>query len=168
VYTFITPTMTKLAGFPEGFIPVVVGIYGVGMVAGNMLGGRLADRSVMGSIYLVMGFIAVVLVVFSLVVHVQWAALVLTFVVGASGSMLTPALQTRLLDVSPGAPSLASSLNHSGLNIANALGAALGGLVITLGWGYAAPAMVGAVLAVLGLGIALFSGRLDRRRLRTA
>jgi DHA1 family inner membrane transport protein len=78
--------------------------------------------------------------------------------------MLIPALQTRLLDASPDAPSLASSLNHAALNVANALGAFLGGLVIALGWGYVAPALVGAVLAVLGFGVALLSGALERRR----
>ena len=55
-------------------------------------------------------------------------------------------------------PSLASSLNHAALNVANALGAFLGGLVIAWGWGYVAPALVGAVLAVLGLGVAVLSG----------
>ena len=88
----------------------------------------------------------------------------MVFIVGAVGSMLVPALQTRLLDASPDAPSLASSLNHAALNVANALGAFLGGVVIAWGWGYVAPALVGAVLAILGLMVALLSGLLERRR----
>lgn len=162
VYTYVANTMTDVAGFASDFLPVIVGLYGLGMVAGSYLGGRLADWSVMGSIYTMMAFIAAVLVIYSLTVHIQWLALVMIFVIGASGAMLVPSLQTRLLDVSPGAPTLASSLNHSALNMANALGAFVGGLVITWGWGYTAPAMVGAALAVLGLAIALFSGLLDR------
>lgn len=162
VYTYVANTMTEVAGFDSGFLPIVVGLYGLGMVAGNYLGGRMADWSVMGSIYLMMGIITAVLVVYAASVHIQWMALVMIFVIGASGAMLVPSLQTRLLDVSPGAPTLASSLNHSALNLANALGAFVGGLVITWGWGYTAPALVGAVLAVLGLGIALFSGLLDK------
>jgi DHA1 family inner membrane transport protein len=55
-------------------------------------------------------------------------------------------------------------LNHAALNVANALGAFLGGLVIAWGWGYVAPALVGAVLALLGLGVAVLSGLLERRR----
>ncbi|MDJ0317698.1 MULTISPECIES: MFS transporter [Arthrobacter] len=163
VYTYVANTMTDVAGFASDFLPIIVGLYGVGMVVGNYVGGRIADWSVMGSIYLVMGFIAAMLVIYALSVHIQWMALLMIFVIGASGAMLIPSLQTRLLDVSPGAPTLASSLNHSALNLANALGAFLGGLVITWGWGYTAPALVGAVLAVLGLGIALFSGFLDKR-----
>ncbi|MHA7305786.1 MFS transporter [Arthrobacter sp. TMN-49] len=168
VYTYVANTMTDVAGFAAGFLPVIVGLYGLGMVAGSYLGGRLADWSVMGSIYTMMAFIATVLVIYSLTVHIQWLALVMIFVIGASGSMLVPSLQTRLLDVSPGAPTLASSLNHSALNMANALGAFVGGLVISWGWGFTAPAMVGAALAVLGLGIALFSGLLDKRGRSTA
>lgn len=163
-YTYIAHTMTSVAGIPSTLIPLVVALYGLGMVAGNVVGGRLADKSVMGTLYRVLPAIAVALVVYAVAAHWQWSAMVMVFVVGASGSMLIPALQTRLLDASPDAPSLASSLNHAALNVANALGAFLGGLVIALGWGFVAPALVGAVLAVLGFGVALLSGLLERKR----
>ncbi|NOJ61274.1 MFS transporter [Arthrobacter sp. 260] len=163
VYSYISPTMTEVTGLPSTTLPIVVALYGLGMVTGNIIGGRLADISVMGTIYWVMGVIALTLVAFSFAV--QWAptALLFVFLVGAIGAMLIPSLQIRLLDVSPDAPSLASSLNHAALNTANALGAFLGGVVIELGWGYTAPALVGAVLAAIGLGVALASGRIDRR-----
>ncbi|TLM74061.1 MFS transporter [Pseudarthrobacter sp. NamB4] len=167
-YTYISHTMTLVAGIPSALIPLVVALYGLGMVAGNIVGGRIADRSVMGTLYKVLPAIAVALVVYAVAAHWPWSAFVMVFVVGASGSMLIPALQTRLLDASPDAPSLASSLNHAALNVANALGAFLGGLVIALGWGYVAPALVGAVLALLGLGVAVASGLLERKRPLTA
>jgi DHA1 family inner membrane transport protein len=164
VYTYIAHTMTGVAGIPEGLIPAVVALYGLGMVAGNIIGGRIADKSVMGTIYWVMPGIAAALVVYAIAAHWAWSAFIMAFVVGGIGSMLTPALQTRLLDAAPGAASLASSLNHSALNIANALGAFLGGTVIAWGWGYVAPALVGAVLAILGLGVAIISGLLERKK----
>ena len=167
-YTYIAHTMTQVAGIQESHIPLVVALYGLGMVAGNIAGGRIADKSVMGTLYKVLPGIAVALVVYAVAVHWPWSAFVMVFVVGASGSMLIPALQTRLLDASPDAPSLASSLNHAALNVANALGAFLGGLVIAWGWGYVAPALVGAVLAVLGFGVAVISGLLERRKPLTA
>lgn len=163
-YTYIAHTMTAVAGIPSALIPLVVALYGLGMVAGNIVGGRLADKSVMGTLYRVLPGVAVALVVYAVAAHWAWSAMIMVFVVGASGSMLIPALQTRLLDASPDAPSLASSLNHAALNIANALGAFLGGLVIALGWGFTAPALVGAVLALLGFGMALFSGLMERKR----
>ena len=164
VYTYISPTMTEVAGFSMGVLPLIVGLYGVGQVVGNIVGGRIADRSVMGSIYAVLAGTVVILAVYAWGVQYKAGAIILVFLVGAIGSALTPALQTRLLDVSPGAASLASSLNHAALNMANALGAMAGGLVIAWGWGFRSPAIVGAVLALLGLGVALLSGALDRRR----
>ncbi len=163
-YTYIAYTMTDVAGIPAALLPVVVALYGMGMVVGNIVGGRIADKSVMGTIYRILPATAVALVVYAVAVHWPWSAFVMVFVVGAAGAMLVPALQTRLLDASPDAPSLASSLNHAALNVANALGAFLGGLVIAWGWGYVAPALVGAVLALLGLGVALISGAVERKR----
>jgi DHA1 family inner membrane transport protein len=117
----------------------------------------------MGTIYRGLSLVAVVMVLYGLAAAWWPSALLMVFVVGGSGSILIPALQTRLLDAAPHAPTLASSLNHSALNVANALGAFLGGLVIGWGWGFTAPAYVGAGLAVLGLGIAALSGWLERR-----
>lgn len=164
VYAYIAPTMTEVSGFPAAAIPVITSVYGLGMVAGNIIGGKLADKSVMGSIYVILALIVAALIAFHFLVDIPAAAIAMIFVIGAVGSALVPGLQTRLMDVSPDAPSLAASLNHSALNVANALGAFLGGVVISWGWGFKAPALVGAVLALLGLGIAAVSGAVDRRR----
>lgn len=163
VYSYISPTMTDVTGVPESALPLIVGLYGLGMVAGNLIGGRLADRSVMGSIYIVMTAIIIVLVFFWASAGIPWLAIPLVFLLGAAGSSLIPGLQTRLMDASPDAQTLAASLNHSALNMANALGAFLGGAVIAAGWGFKAPALVGAGLAFLGLAVAALSGLLDRR-----
>ena len=87
----------------------------------------------------------------------------LLFAIGASGSAIGPALQTRLMDVAADAQTLAAALNHSALNIANATGAWIGGLVIAAGLGYTAPAAAGAVLAALGLLILTISVVLQRK-----
>jgi MFS transporter, DHA1 family, inner membrane transport protein len=166
VYSYISPTMTSVTGLPEAVLPLVVGLYGLGMVAGSIIGGKLADRSVMGSIYLVMAAIVVVQLLFWAASPVPWLAVPLVFLLGTAGSSLVPGLQTRLMDASPHAQTLAASLNHSALNLANALGAVLGGLVIAWGLGYRTPALVGAVLALLGLGVAALSGWLERRQAR--
>ncbi|NMR31053.1 MFS transporter [Crystallibacter degradans] len=163
VYSYISPTMTDVTGVPESALPLIVGLYGLGMVAGNLIGGRLADRSVMGSIYIVMTAIIIVLVLFWAAAGIPWLAIPLVFLLGAAGASLIPGLQTRLMDASPDAQTLAASLNHSALNMANALGAFLGGAVIAAGWGFKAPALVGAGLAFLGLAVAAISGLLDRR-----
>ncbi|GHD05618.1 MFS transporter [Zhihengliuella salsuginis] len=164
VYSYISPILTDVTGLPIEVVPLVLGLYGLGMVVGNLVGGRLADWSVFGSLYISMTSLTIVMVVFGLVSPIPWLALIFVFIMGGVGSLLAPGLQSLLMDSAPKAQSLAASLNHSALNIANALGAALGAAVINAGLGYQAPAYVGAMLAVGGLVLALVSGFVHRRK----
>jgi DHA1 family inner membrane transport protein len=162
-YSYITPTMTELAGFSESAVTIVLAAYGVGMTCGTLLGGRLADRWLMGSVYGGLVAVTVVLGTFGWLAQTRPGALVGVFALGCSASILVPALQTRLMDVAHEGQSLAASLNHSTLNIANALGAWLGSVVLAAGYGYEWPSRLGAGLAVAGLVLALVSGLMERR-----
>jgi DHA1 family inner membrane transport protein len=164
MYSFITPTMTELAGLEESHIPWVLAAYGVGMVVGMVLSGRVANRvGVLNGIIGALGLIALLLGVFGFAARTLWLAVALVFVLGLLPSIVVPLLQTRLMDVAHEGQSLAAALNHSTLNTANALGAWLGSLVLAAGWGYGAPSLVGAGLAVLGVGVAVASALVERR-----
>ncbi|GAA1353496.1 MFS transporter [Falsarthrobacter nasiphocae] len=163
VYSYISPTLLTVTGIPEATLPFAVGVYGVGMVVGNWFAGILADKSVMGTIFGACIGIMALEAGFALLSPWAVPAFILIFLIGASGSFLVAPLQKRLVDVAPDAPSLAASLNHSALNMANSLGAFLGGAVIAAGFGLQAPAWVGVGLAFLGLLLALVSHALDRR-----
>jgi len=127
------------------------------MVVGSLIGGRLADWSVFGAIKLSSILMAATMLIFAAVASWVIPTMIMVFILGAVGSLLIPSLQTLLMDSAPHAQSLAASLNHSALNVANALGAALGAAVISAGFGYRAPSLVGAGLAVLGLLIAMIT-----------
>ncbi|HST47882.1 MFS transporter [Jatrophihabitans sp.] len=161
-YSYITPTMTTLAGVSATAVTGLLAVYGAGMTAGVLLGGRLADRSLMPGLYGALLATAVVLFGFGYAVRTVPGAVLAVFVFGVTGSVLVPMLQTRLMDVARDGQSLAAALNHSTLNLANALGAWIGGLVLDHGLGYEWPSRVGALLALAGLGVALLSGRLER------
>lgn len=163
VYTYISTTMTDVAGMPRGLVPVALMVFGFGMVVGNLVGGRLADVSVVRGLYLSMGALGVLLTVFVVAAHNPWSALLLLFGIAAAGSAIGPALQIRLMDVAHDARTLAAALNHSALNMANAAGAWVGGLVIAAGYGYTAPAIAGAVMAVAGLVVLTLSVALQPR-----
>ena len=158
VYSYISPILTGVTGLDIRTVPVVLGLYGIGMVAGSLIGGRLADWSVHGAIYVSMSAMVVFMVLFGLLSSYVVPTLIIMFLLGATGSVLVPGLQALLMDSAPHAQSLAASLNHSALNVANALGAALGAAVIAAGFGYRAPSFLGAGLAVLGLMLALVTG----------
>nr|WP_246380556.1 MFS transporter [Paeniglutamicibacter cryotolerans] len=164
VYSFISPTLTLVTGMSISSIPLVLGLYGVGMVVGNVIGGRLADWSVMGSIYVASCAMVLFQLLFGLLSPFQAPALILLFLLGITGSTMVPGLQALLMDSAPHAQSLAASLNHSALNVANAMGAALGAWVILAGFGYQAPAFLGSGLAVLGLCLALITGARAKRQ----
>ncbi|WP_343238489.1 MFS transporter [Streptomyces sp. SID13031] len=166
-YSYITPTMTELAGFSAAAVTIVLAAYGIGMTGGTLVGGRLADRALMPSMYGGLVAVTVVLSTFGWLAHSKAGALVAVFALGFSSSILIPALQTRLMDVAHEGQSLAASLNHSTLNVANALGAWLGSVVLSAGYSYEWPSRVGAVLAVAGLALALISGRMDRTKVLT-
>lgn len=158
--TYIAPMTTEVTGWPVAAVPVQLAVLGLGMTAGTFLGGRLADRmDSRRAVVLVLGAQAVVLLAAVPLVHSPVLAPAATFAVGALSLALVPVVQAVVLDAAQDAPVLASASMQSAFNISNALGAALGGLVLTLGLGYAAPPAVGAVLAATGVGIALIAYR---------
>jgi DHA1 family inner membrane transport protein len=163
LYSYIAPLVTDVAGASAGFVPVALLVFGFGMVAGTALGGRLADRALFPS--LVGALVAMVAFLTAVVAGAGHPAslLVAAFLVAMASSVLAVCLQLRLMEVAGDAQMLGAALNHSALNLANALGAWLGGLVIAAGFGYRAPSAVGAGLAVVGLGLLAASAVLRRR-----
>ncbi len=163
VYSYIAPLVTEVAGAPEWAVPLTLVLVGVGMTVGNLGGGILADRDLQRTLLFGLGALAVVLLLLAVLSSSIVLLIALAMLVGAVSAVLSPAIQTRLMDVAGDNQSIAAALNHSALNIGNSLGAFLGGAVISLGLGYTAPEWVGAVLALLGLGIAFVAVRADRR-----
>jgi len=169
VYTYVATTLTDVSGLSRALVPLALMMFGAGMVVGNIVGGRMADHSVIRSLYATISALGVMLAIFVVAAHNPVTALVLLFGIGAAGAAIAPALQTRLMDVAADAQTLAAALNHSALNIANASGAWIGGLVIAAGFGYTAPAAAGAALAATGIVILTLSvllQRLSARRLQ--
>lgn len=162
VFSYIASTTTQTAGLPVAQVAFVLALFGIGMNVGNIVGSRLADVSLKGTIGGSMAFYTVVMLVFATFAHIPVMLYITVFLVGC-GFACGPALQTRLMDVAADAQTLAAASNHSAFNIANALGAWLGGLVISWGWGFAATGYVGAVLSALGLVVFAISVALDKK-----
>jgi DHA1 family inner membrane transport protein len=137
---------------PLSVVPVVLSLFGLGMIAGNLLGARLADRYLMKSVGGMLVWSALVLAAFTFTSHSVWLGSLNAFLIGTVVA-IGPALQIRLMDVAGDAQTLAAALNHSAFNMANALGAWLGGVAITAGLGWESTGWVGALLALAGLGV---------------
>ncbi len=152
VFSYVKPTMIEMAGLPLSGVPVVLALFGLGMVVGNVLGSRLADRALMPTVGGMLAWSVVVLVAFTFTSQHVVAGSINIFLIGTVVAV-GPALQIRLMDVAGEAQVLAAALNHSAFNVANALGAWLGGVAISAGLGWNSTGWVGALLALAGLGV---------------
>ena len=164
VYTFISPISTDVAGLPALFVPIVLVVVGLGMTMGNIVGGWAADTHVVRAIFSFFALFFVSLAGLALTAHTVPGLFVFVFLVGVAAAGISPAIQTRLMDVAGDSQTLAAAANHSALNIGNSLGAYLGGLTIAAGLGYVSPVWVGLVLCVPGVALVTGSVLLQRRR----
>ncbi|PPL01655.1 MFS transporter [Parapedobacter indicus] len=155
-YSYISPLMTKVAGFSESSMTYILMLAGVGMLVGNLLGGRLADlvSPAKASLILLAGMVVALVAQHYLAVY-PIASLVMTFILGGIAFALSAPIQILMINTAKGSEMLAASVSQASFNIGNALGAFLGGLPIAMGYGYASPEWVGAAMAACGALFAL-------------
>jgi DHA1 family inner membrane transport protein len=152
VYTYIGPMITDVVRLDPSVIPFALAAFGLGMTVGNIIGGRIADRSRWQG--LVGGYAATlaILVVLALTGSAAWMAMM--------GSI--PTIQVRMISAAPEAPTLMGALNMGALNLANALGAWAGSVVIAAGYGFLASAWAGLALTAAGLALFAMTWTIDR------
>lgn len=165
VFTFIAPILTQVSGFAEAAVSPVLLLFGAGLVVGNLLGGRLADRNLDRALILSLGGLGAVLIAMEFLVGYRFAAAVMVGLLGAAGFATVAPLQLRILQKAKGVgQALASSLNIAAFNLGNAIGAWVGGLTIEHGPGLAHLPIVAALFPVAAVALALVAMRRDRRR----
>jgi DHA1 family inner membrane transport protein len=161
VFTYIQPILTQLTGFADSAVSPILLVFGVGMIVGNLLGGRLADHRLMPALIATLIALALVLGMMTFALHSKLAAVIFVGLFGVAGFATVPPLQLWVLQKAEGGQSLASSLNIGAFNLGNALGAWLGGVVIVHGPGLGAVTWIAALVTVSGLAVALWSLRLE-------
>lgn len=152
IFSYVKPTLMELAGLTEAGVPFILGLLGAGMITGNLVGAKMADKDLLGTIKkcLVWSFLVCVAYLYTSS-HLLLASLTI-FCVGTVVA-IGPAIQVRLMEVAGLAQTMAAALNHSAFNFANASGAFLGGLAIHWGFGFASTGAVGALLSLGGLAL---------------
>jgi DHA1 family inner membrane transport protein len=163
VYSYVSPMLTQVTGVTEAAVPLFLAVIGTGMVGGSLFGGWFADRGLLRAIGVILALNILVLAALPFTASSPALVGINLFLMGFAALSLAPALQTRLMDVAGSAQTLAASLNHSAFNVANALGAWLGGICVTAGLGWTCTGPLGACLAAGGLLILLASRRAERR-----
>ena len=158
-FSYIAFTLTEVSGFSAAAVPWLLVVFGVGLFAGNVLGGRAADRNLVKALVTVISVLAVVLVLFALTAQSKVATVVALLLMGGFGFATVPGLQARIMRYADAAPTLGSGANIAAFNVGNAFGAWAAGLALAAGAGYTSPLWVGAVVTVAGLGVLLVAVR---------
>lgn len=151
VYTFIGPYITDFANLSPAFIPVGLAIFGLGMAVGNPLGGTLADRYEFKGMLIGFSLTLLMLGITALFGQIPLVLMLTLFFVGASLMMAVPTIPVRMMQMAPEAPTLMGAMNMAAFNVANALGASIGGATIAAGLGLISAIWAGFALTSLGL-----------------
>ncbi|MFD1537455.1 MFS transporter [Nonomuraea guangzhouensis] len=160
-FSYIAYTFIEVGGFSSADVAWLLMVYGIGLVVGNLIGGRAADRDRDRALVLALLGLTITLAVFGLLAGSAIASVILVFLMGLFGFASVPGMIIRVTDLAQGA-ALAASANVSASNVGNALGAWLGGLAITAGLGYAAPLYVGAGIALTSVIVMIVAARQAR------
>lgn len=157
VFTYIQPILTEVTGFSQSAVSPILLVFGVGLIAGNLLGGRLADRHLVRALLWTLVTLIIVLGVMSFALHSKVLTVLFVGLLGVAAFATVPPLQLWVLHKADDAKSLASSLNIGAFNLGNALGAWLGGVVVARGPGLSALTWVAALVTFSGLLVALWA-----------
>ncbi|RWK04983.1 MFS transporter [Mesorhizobium sp.] len=164
-FTYLAPTLTRISGFSEAAVSPILLVFGGGLVTGNLLGGRLADRHLMPTVIGTLVALSAVLFVMTAAMHQPIAAIIAVGLLGAAAFATVAPLQMWVLEKARGAgQGLASSFNIAAFNLGNAIGAWLGGFVIDHGPGLGAVTLVAALVPLAALAVVLLALRFERGR----
>jgi DHA1 family inner membrane transport protein len=160
VFTYVAPLLTQITGLAKAAVPPILLVFGAGLVAGNILGGKLADRRLEATVLGSLAALALVLAGFGVALHSQALAVVFIGLLGVAAFATVAPLQMWVLSKADGAgATLASSFNIAAFNLGNALGAWVGGVVIARGPGLPAVTWVATLLPLAALAVAGFAMR---------
>ncbi|PWR21843.1 MFS transporter [Zavarzinia compransoris] len=166
-FTYLSPILQQVTGFGEGAVSLILVLYGLAIAAGNIAGGRIADRDPVRALTLLFVVQAAVLLLFTFTAVSPVPALVTLAALGFLSFANVPGLQIYVVQLAkrhrPGAVDVASAFNIAAFNLGIAVGAWVGGRVVDSALGLGLTPAVGALLVALALGLTLWSGRLDRR-----
>ncbi|WP_086428755.1 MFS transporter [Staphylococcus cornubiensis] len=161
-FTYISSVLIDVTHIPEQFISSILIVFGIGVTIGNIVGGKLADWNLNKAL---MRIFIIFAIYFGLLYFIQFHAILMVigvFLFGFIGFSMSPSLQYKSTLISQDAPTLSSTLNQSAFNIGNALGAFIGGLVVS-SLPIASLSLIAPLLTLMGLVFLLWSIAVERK-----
>jgi len=164
LFTYISPLLTDVSKIPLDVVPWLLLLFGVGSTIGVLLGGRLADWKLMASLT---GILVLQVLIYFLMVPFATSPYImgaLVLIWGALAFAFGAPAQTRILNNTRDAPTLAANLIPSAFNVAIAFGAWFGGSLIDRGFSYGVLPWVGVAGGAAAVTVSLASWEAERRR----
>jgi MFS transporter, DHA1 family, chloramphenicol resistance protein len=152
IFSYLAPLLTETTGLSDGWVPVVLALYGVGALLGITVSGRTADRRPFSTLAVSLAGVVAAAVILALATGTPWLAVPAIVLVGTFGFATNPAVNSRVFSVAGSAPTLAAAFNISAFNVGITVGPWLGGLALDAGAGYSSVGWIGAALATLAAG----------------
>jgi DHA1 family inner membrane transport protein len=150
VFTYLVPLLTDVSEFAKSTVTALLLAYGVGSLLGNVVAGKLTDISPGATIRGVFGGLTALLLLLPLAATWQPSATVAVVAFGLLASATVAPLQVSLLRHASAAPTLAVTVNVAAFMLAHAIGALVGGAVVSVA-GARWTGLAGAVLSAAGL-----------------
>ncbi|MDX7987518.1 MFS transporter [Xenorhabdus sp. 12] len=151
LYTYIAPFMVAIAHISPAQISIMLVLVGIGFTFGNYLGGIMANRSILMTLFGLFTLLTISMILIPLIGTNSTSGGIMLVVWGIASFGIVPPLQLKVMQVASEAQALASSINIGAFNLGNAIGAGVGGSVLSLGFGYPAISYVGGIIALSGL-----------------
>jgi len=162
LFTYIAPILTTISGFAESAVSLILLLFGLGLILGNIVGGKLSDKKLMATLVGSLLALTLVLIAFGFFSSSQVGVVILVFLIGFAGFATVPPLQMRVLESASEAPNLASALNIAAFNVGNALGAWAGGVMIDRGSGLSGVSWVAAAIAASAFLLAAWMWKVEK------
>ncbi|MDA0633487.1 MFS transporter [Nonomuraea sp. MCN248] len=166
VFTYIQPLLREVTGYSAAAVPWLLVLFGVGLFAGNLVGGKAADRNADGAVLVLSALLPIVILALGAVASLPVPTAVALALLGLVGFATVPGLQARVLRHATGAATLASATNIAAFNLGNTAGVSLAGAAIAAGHGLRSPAVTGAALTILGVAVIVAARLVARRKSR--
>lgn len=164
VFTYIEPLLREVTGYPARAVPWLLVLFGVGLFAGNLWGGRAADRNADAAVLALSILLSAVILILGAVAAMPVPVAIGLFLLGLVGFATVPGLQARVLQHATGAAALASATNIAAFNLGNTVGVSIAGAAIAAGYGLRSPTVTGAALTALGCLLIVAAGRRQPQR----
>jgi DHA1 family inner membrane transport protein len=164
IFTYITPILVEVSKIKENYIGLILSIFGFGATIGNILGGKFADVNLNKSLIFTLIALTACQLIFGFLANFNILSVIMIFVLGIASFAVCSPFQGMVLTKVDGSPSLVSSVNIGAFNLANGIGAMLGGVALNFGFPLNILPIIASTVTTIGICFAIYSVSLSKKR----